>query len=125
MSHSVVVIEPIPSQDDERIIVQPPPSYPPPPTPIPEQIKDWLMERNYQFKKEGDGHKITRKDSRNENLYLFDIELARWGHVILKEVSFKGNWNGTVSISIDGVETAGFKVDEYGNLRAVDPSANR
>ena len=93
---------------------------------FPEQIKKWLMERNYQIKKEGNGYKITRKDARFGNVYDVDIEMSASSatHTV-GEVSFTGNENGTISIRIDGIGTAAFEVDWYGNLHSVEGHNNR
>ena len=87
------------------------------PLTVAKQIKDWLVERNYQFRKDGDKYRITRNDSRNGNRYENNIELSELGTIALGEVIFTGHGNGTLSISINGVGTATFEVDRYGTLR--------
>ena len=84
-----------------------------------EQIKKWLMERKYQIKKVTSGYRITRNDSRNENRYRYDTELANTGVIAYDEVIFTSNGDGTISVGIEGVGTATFEVDRYGNLRVV------
>ena len=86
---------------------------------IAEELKKWLERNNYQIKKVENGYHITRKDSRNGNRYENGIELLDSSAIFLDEVIFIANENGTLSIGIEGVGTATFEVDQYGNLRSV------
>ena len=127
----IVVIEPPEQTLPGRVITSPAqqnvqsPRPTPPPVhtlSIPAQVKNWLMERKYQIKNVGDVYHITRKDTRSGNVYDINLQLsaANSGLVSLGTVTFEVSEN-VLYVTVNGVGEAGFRVDGYGNLRAVDP----
>lgn len=121
-----------PKQAQPGGVVIPPDPPPDRFTSNPEQVKkvkEWLAERKYQIKKVGDEYHISRKDTRSGSVYDINYQIpasmpdGSYTLTVL-DVTFEVI-NKVLYITINGVGRAGFEVDGYGNLKAVDPSANR